>query len=114
MASFSIGEVEELTGIKSHVLRYWEEIIPSLMPQKDFSGRRIYSSRDLQIIFRLKYLIYTKKFTIEGARNQLIEDAGNLAEQNDSSELLLQINEIRGELLETYLLVKKYSTKDSQ
>ena len=55
MASFSIGEVEELTGIKSHVLRYWEEIIPSLSPQKDFSGRRIYSSRDLQIIFRLKY-----------------------------------------------------------
>ena len=107
-------EYEELTGIKSHVLRYWEEIIPSLTPQKDFSGRRIYSSRDLQIIFRLKYLIQEKKFTIEGARNQLIEDAGNLAEQNNSSDLILQINEIRGELLETYLLVKKYSTKDSQ
>ena len=114
MASFSIGEVEELTGIKSHILRYWEEVIPSLAPKKDIGGRRSYSSRDLQIIFRLKYLIQEKKFTIEGARNQLIEDAGNLAEQNDSSELLLQINEIRGELLETYLLVKKYSTKDSQ
>ena len=95
-------------------MRYWEEIIPSLSPQKDFCGRRIYSSRDLQIIFRLKYLIQEKKFTIEGARNQHIEDAGNLAEQNDSNELILQINEIRGELLETYLLVKKYSTKDSQ
>ena len=114
MASFSIGEVEELTGIKSHVLRYWEEVIPSLAPKKDIGGRRSYSSRDLQIIFRLKYLIQEKKFTIEGARNQLIEDAGNLAEQNNSSDLILQINEIRGELLETYLLVKKYSTKDSQ
>ena len=113
MASFSIGEVEELTGIKSHVLRYWEEIIPSLSPQKDFSGRRIYSSRDLQIIFRLKYLIQEKKFTIEGARNQLIEDAGNLAEQNNSSDFVLQINEIRGELLETYLLVKKYSSSQN-
>ena len=110
MASFTIGEVEELTGIKSHILRYWEEVIPSLAPKKDIGGRRSYSSRDLQIIFRLKYLIQEKKFTIEGARNQLIEDAGNLAEQNNSSDLILQINEIRGELLETYLLVKKYSS----
>lgn len=113
MASFTIGEVEELTGIKSHILRYWEEVIPSLVPKKDIGGRRSYSSRDLQIIFRLKYLIQEKKFTIEGARNQLIEDAGNLAEQNNSSDLILQINEIRGELLETYLLVKKYSSSQN-
>ncbi len=113
MASFTIGEVEELTGIKSHILRYWEEVIPSLSPKKDIGGRRSYSSRDLQIIFRLKYLIQEKKFTIEGARNQLIEDAGNLAEQNNSSDLILQINEVRGELLETYLLVKKYSSSEN-
>ena len=113
MASFTIGEVEELTGIKSHILRYWEEVIPSLAPKKDIGGRRSYSSRDLQIIFRLKYLIQEKKFTIEGARNQLIEDAGNLAEKNNSSDLILQINEIRGELLETYLLVKKYSSSQN-
>ena len=113
MASFTIGEVEELTGIKSHILRYWEEVIPSLAPKKDIGGRRSYSSRDLQIIFRLKYLIQEKRFTIEGARNQLIEDAGNLAEQNNSSDLILQINEIRGELLETYLLVKKYSSSQN-
>ena len=113
MASFTIGEIEELTGIKSHILRYWEEVIPSLAPKKEIGGRRSYSSRDLQIIFRLKYLIQEKKFTIEGARNQLIEDAGNLAEQNNSSDLILQINEIRGELLETYLLVKKYSSSQN-
>ena len=58
-------------------------------------------------------MIQEKKFTIEGARNQLIEDAGNLAEQNNSSDLILQINEIRGELLETYLLVKKYSSSQN-
>ena len=58
-------------------------------------------------------MIQEKKFTIEGARNQLIEDAGDLAEQNNSSDLILQINEIRGELLETYLLVKKYSSSQN-
>ena len=60
MANFSIGEVEDLTGIKSHILRYWEEVIPSLAPKKDIGGRRSYSARDLQTIFRLKYLIQEK------------------------------------------------------
>ena len=41
MASYSIGEMEELTGIKAHVLRYWEEVIPSLAPKKDLGGRRV-------------------------------------------------------------------------
>ena len=102
MASFSIGEVEELTGIKSHILRYWEEVIPSLAPKKDIGGRRSYSSRDLQIIFRLKYLIQEKKFTIEGARNQLIEDAGG--------EYILKTKDERLETLDkSYYFLFKYS-----
>ena len=54
-------EYEELTGIKAHVLRYWEEVIPSIAPKKDLGGRRIYSQRNLETILRLKYLIYEKK-----------------------------------------------------
>ena len=71
---YSIGEVEELTGIKSHVLRYWEEVMPGLSPKKDAGGRRIYSHRDLDLIQRLKFLIYTKGYTLEGARRQLVQD----------------------------------------
>ena len=74
MAQYSIGDIEELTGIKAHILRYWEEIIPSFAPKKDLGGRRMYTQRDLDIIQRLKYLIYEKKFTIEGARDFLISD----------------------------------------
>ena len=69
---FSIGEVEELSGVKAHILRYWEEVIPGFAPQKDIGGRRTYTQRELEIIMRLKFLIYEKKYTIEGARNQLI------------------------------------------
>ena len=69
MGQYSIGDVEEISGIKAHVLRYWEEVIPSIRPRKDLGGRRVYSQRDLEVIFRLKYLISEKKFTIEGARN---------------------------------------------
>ena len=71
MAQYSIGQIEKISGVKSHVLRYWEEVIPSITPKKEMSGRRIYSQKDLEIILRLKYLIYTKKFTIEGAKTRL-------------------------------------------
>ena len=64
MAQYTIGEVEELTGIKSHILRYWEDIIPSLAPKKNIGGRRVYSSRNVQILLRLNYLINTKKPSI--------------------------------------------------
>ncbi|MBQ5472644.1 MAG: MerR family transcriptional regulator, partial [Treponema sp.] len=72
---YSIGQIEELTGVKAHILRYWEEVIPGFAPQKDVGGRRIYTQRELELVLRLKYLIYEKKYTIEGARDQLIYDA---------------------------------------
>ena len=54
MAQYSIGQIEKITGVKPHVLRYWEEVIPSFTPRKEMSGRRIYSQKDLEIILRLK------------------------------------------------------------
>lgn len=104
MANFTIGEVEELTGIKAHILRYWEEVIPSFSPKKDIGGRRLYSNREVQLILRLKYLIYDKKFTIEGARNQLIAET-DIPEKAEN--VILSINELRGELLSLYKMVRK-------
>ena len=77
MTTYSIGEAEELTGVKSHILRYWEEAIPDFAPRKDIGGRRVYTERDIDLIVRLKYLIYEKKFTIEGARAQLLSEIAN-------------------------------------
>ncbi len=105
MAQYSIGDIEELTGIKAHILRYWEEIIPSFAPKKDLGGRRMYTQRDLDIIQRLKYLIYEKKFTIEGARDFLISDI-DIASSN--AELLQTIHELRSELTDLFLTVRKY------
>ena len=77
---YSIGQIEELTGVKAHVLRYWEEVIPGFAPQKDLGGRRVYSDRELELVLRLNYLINEKKFTIEGARNQIIEEADGVTQ----------------------------------
>ena len=102
--NYSIGEVEELTGIKAHVLRYWEEVVPGFSPQKDMGGRRTYTQREIEMIYRLKYLINEKKFTAEGAGQQLLEEAQTLEENSD---LIRQIHEARTELSQIYLELKR-------
>lgn len=108
MANYSIGQVEELTGIKSHVLRYWEEVIPGFAPQKDFGGRRVYSQKEIDMINRLNFLINEKKFTIEGARDQIIAESQIVSENFD---LIQNIHELRQELSEALLTIKKYRSK---
>lgn len=107
MAQYTIGEVEEITGVKPHILRYWEEVIPSIAPQKNIGGRRMYSLRDVQLIMRLRYLIQEKKFTIEGARNCLLEDAAIISNVQDNNygnlaEALTLINELRSDLISLF------------
>lgn len=101
MTSYSIGNVEKITGIKSHILRYWEKEIPLFQPQKNNFGRREYSIRDIRIIMRLKHLLYVRRFTIQGAREQLTEE---LAGHQDIKAF---IDEIRSDLIELYFMVQK-------
>ncbi len=68
---FSIGEVCELTDLKPHVLRYWEGQFRFLHPAKNRSGNRVYSRREVELILLVKHLLYTEKYTIEGARQKL-------------------------------------------
>ncbi len=70
---FSIGEVCALTELKPHVLRYWEGQFRFLHPAKNRSGNRVYSRREVELILLVKHLLYTEKYTIEGARQQLDE-----------------------------------------
>jgi len=70
---FSIGEVCELTGLKPHVLRYWESQFRFLNPAKNRSGNRVYQRREVELILLVKHLLYTEKYTIEGARQKVDE-----------------------------------------
>ena len=65
---FSIGDVCTLTGLKPHVLRYWESQFKFLNPAKNRSGNRVYKAREVELILLVKHLLYTEKYTIEGAR----------------------------------------------
>jgi DNA-binding transcriptional MerR regulator len=70
---FSIGEVCELTDLKPHVLRYWESQFRFLNPAKNRSGNRVYQRREVELILLVKHLLYTEKYTIEGARQKVDE-----------------------------------------
>ena len=103
--TYSIGEAEELTGIKSHILRYWEEVIPGFAPKKDLGGRRIYTERDIDLILRLKYLINERKCTLEGARDEILRETMN---SDSKAEVLDSIRQIRSELSQMYMIIRKY------
>ena len=70
---FSIGEVCALTELKPHVLRYWEGQFRFLSPAKNRSGNRVYQRREVELIQLVKLLLYTEKYTIEGAKRRLDE-----------------------------------------
>ena len=70
---YSIGEVCDLSGLKPHVLRYWETQFDVLNPTKNRAGNRVYRSRDVEVVLLVKKLLYDEKYTIEGANQKLID-----------------------------------------
>ena len=72
---FKIGEVSGLLGVEPYVLRYWETEFPVLSPKKSGTGHRLYRRKDVELLLRIKHLLYEKRFTIEGARQSLQAEA---------------------------------------
>jgi len=70
---FRIGEVSQLVGVEAYVLRYWESEFPGLSPRKSSTGQRMFRRKDVELLLRIKDLLYSRKFTIEGARKALLE-----------------------------------------
>ena len=72
-AYYSIGEVCDLTGLKAHVLRYWETQFEILHPTKNRAGNRVFRPKEIELILLVKHLLYEQKFTIDGARQRLLD-----------------------------------------
>lgn len=71
---FSIGDVSRISQTPSYVLRYWESEFKFLRPARRSSGQRKYIKNDIELIFRLRDLLYDKKFTIEGAKRHILNE----------------------------------------
>ena len=68
---YSISEVARITDLQPYVLRFWEKEFPMLRPKKNKGGNRYYQKRDIDMVNRIKHLLYEENFTIPGARKQL-------------------------------------------
>lgn len=78
---YSIGDVCEIADLKPHVLRYWESQFSILRPTKNRAGNRVYRRKQIKLVQLLRHLLYTERYTIEGARKKLdqLKESGQLA-----------------------------------
>ena len=80
---YRIGEVEEITSVPAYVLRYWESEFKLLRPKKNPAGQRLYRPRDLELVQRIKTLLYDERLTLEGAKKRLLAESRKANQQLD-------------------------------
>ncbi|MGP8247185.1 MAG: MerR family transcriptional regulator [Bryobacteraceae bacterium] len=108
---FKIGEVSDLLGVEPYVLRYWETEFTVLSPKKSGTGHRLYRRKDVELLLRIKHLLYAKRYTIEGARQFLQADsrAPKQRKPKQSQQELFAVDplpEIRRELTDILQMLK--------
>jgi len=69
----NIGEMAEALGVRTHILRYWEEQFPMLKPLTRAGGRRLYRPDDVALLHTIHRLLYKEGYTVKGARRFLTE-----------------------------------------
>ncbi|MEA2104464.1 MAG: MerR family transcriptional regulator [Candidatus Cloacimonadota bacterium] len=109
---YSISEVCNITNLKSHVLRYWETEFAPLHPKRRNNSNRRYTLKDIKTIKKIKYLLYTKKYTIKGAKNRLRDEKKNQLPitlfDNSTTKINLEaLKNIKTELINLKKLVNK-------
>ncbi|MCD6099181.1 MAG: MerR family transcriptional regulator [Candidatus Marinimicrobia bacterium] len=118
---YSIGEVSKITGLKPHVLRYWESEFPMLSPMKNRAGNRVYREKELKLIQYIKYLLYEKKYTIDGAKKFLKEMKSKNMEMVDgemtvgkvkngvNENVIFVLRKVKKELVEILKILERYN-----
>jgi len=105
-ALYRVGEVSHLVDVDPYVLRYWEKMFPQLKPKKDETGQRVYTQSDINIVLRIKNLLYEERYTIAGAKKKLSEETEEKEKKYDE-QLLVTLRDIRQLLLEASAILKK-------
>ena len=105
---YTIGEVCNLLDLKAHVLRYWEKEFSQVKPKKQFGRNRRYSPDDIELLKKIKYMLYEQRYTIDGVRRKLKVDKKqpNQIELNFTVDKNLTKENILKELQEVKDLLK--------
>jgi DNA-binding transcriptional MerR regulator len=101
-AFYSIGEVCQMLDLKPHVLRYWETQFETLSPTKNRAGNRVYTQEEVELIALIRRLVHDERYTIEGARQRILEleAEGNRPEHSAQALEHSFLVSLRGELEE--------------
>lgn len=91
---FRIGEVSDISGVPAYVLRFWETEFKKIKPKRTSSGQRLYRKSDVELILRIKHLLYAKKYTIQGAKQHLT----SLTTEKKKKSSTATLEEVRREL----------------
>jgi DNA-binding transcriptional MerR regulator len=106
---FKIGEVSEITGLESHVLRFWESEFKNIKPRRTSTGQRMYRKSDIQLLLYIKHLLHNEKFTIQGARKHIetegVAKAAEKAPEKNSEPVKVDLAFIKAELAEILRLL---------
>ena len=93
---YSITEISKMVGEEQHVLRYWEREFPQLRPQKNRAGNRVYTHRDLAVLYVIKRLLRQERYTVAGAkellRQQTIADLADLTHDNLEMDAMQELD----------------------
>jgi len=109
---FRIGEVCKITGLKPHVLRYWETEFKQVKPNKTKSNQRLYRKKDVENILLIKHLLYDQKFTINGARARLEEKKGRTRTTSGPRQLKIEFDPAAREELISRIITELKSIRD--
>lgn len=97
---FRIGEVAAIVGVKTHVLRYWEDEFPMLRPAKSRSQQRLYQRKEIEFLLTVKELLYERGYTIAGVRKRIVSGVLSLPDhqENPLSPHQCLLKEVENEL----------------
>jgi DNA-binding transcriptional MerR regulator len=110
---YTIREVAEYTGVKAHVLRYWEQEFPSLRPKKNRAGNRSYRPRDIEEILKIRKLLYEDGFKIDGARKLLkgptekVEQISLLGDEPERAARRAKVAQLKREVHELLEFIRR-------
>jgi len=104
----TIAEASKATGVSAHLLRQWESRFPQLKPKRNRAQRRFYTNRDLEIIRRIKFLLWTEKLTTEGARIRLSEELHGAGKPKTNTQAVKLIAAIEKQVIE---MLQKLETR---
>ncbi len=94
---YTIGEVADMFGVNTSLIRFWEGEFDIIKPKKNKKGNRLFTKEDVDNFHIIFNLVKERGMTLRGAQKKLLE---NKEETTKEFEVLKSLKDIRVRLIE--------------